>query len=69
MGKNLPVDSNHAMPSTISLERPEQFHDLLGMPPEFAGASSETKVVQGFAEFHVGLPLSDTSFDIQRVTF
>ncbi len=27
------------------------------MPPELAGASSEPKGVQGFADFHVRLPL------------
>jgi hypothetical protein len=38
-------------------ERPQELHNLLGMPPEFAGASPEPKVVQGFADFHVRLPL------------
>lgn len=27
------------------------------MPPELAGASPEPKIVQGFADFHVSLPL------------
>lgn len=39
------------------LKRPQQLHDLLRMPPELAGASSEPKIVQGFADIHVGLTL------------
>ena len=38
-------------------ERMQQLHDLLWMSPELAGASSEPKAVQGFADFHVRLPL------------